>query len=162
MVLEVWYPGLVKTISAAVKEKVTNLVPIEADAVQAMPIIIPKNSCAQVWTFSLISSKKRHHKRRIIQPLFVEIVASCLQEEGVWRTATDWNDYAWHIRDVIEESEYFNLIYIKGRIVIYWMNKPERGGFVTLGRRVMTRFEQRGIEVEAFMILLLKRIKPSI
>ncbi|QPK94724.1 tRNA (guanosine(46)-N7)-methyltransferase TrmB [Actinomyces sp. zg-332] len=144
---EVWYPGLVKTISSAVKEDVKNLKLIEVDAVQALPIIVPNNSCAEVWTFFPDPwRKKRHHKRRIVQPLFSEIVANVLMENGVWRLATDWNDYAWHIRDVLESSDRFVNLH-KGENPDLLDEEPTRGGFAPRwSERVMTRFEQRGID----------------
>ena len=41
--------------------------------------------------------KKRHHKRRIVQPPFVELVARKLKPGGVLRMATDWQPYAEHM-----------------------------------------------------------------
>lgn len=144
---EVWYPGLVKTISLAVKENVKNLKLIEVDAVQAMPILIPDGSCAQIWTFFPDPwRKKRHHKRRIVQPVFADIVASALMEDGIWRLATDWNDYAWHMRDVLESCDRFENLH-KGERPDPLDEQPERGGFAPRWEeRVMTRFEQRGID----------------
>lgn len=143
---EVWYPGLVKTISNAVKAGVKNLKLVEADAVQAMPIIVPNGSCEQVWTFFPDPwRKKRHHKRRIVNPIFADIVANALVEGGLWRIATDWNDYAWHIRDVIEACPRFENPY-KGQNPDPQDEQPERGGFAPRwDQRVTTRFEQRGV-----------------
>ena len=45
--------------------------------------------------------KKRHHKRRLIQPPFVELIASRLQPGGVFRLATDWEHYALQMLEVI-------------------------------------------------------------
>ena len=144
---EVWYPGLVKTISSAVKEKVNNIRLVEVDAVQAFPIIIEPNSLEQVWTFFPDPwRKKRHHKRRIVQPLFSNIVADALKDGGIWRLSTDWDDYAWHIRDVLESNDRFVNLY-KGKNPDPLDPCVDRGGFAPRWEeRIMTRFEQRGMD----------------
>ena len=45
--------------------------------------------------------KKRHHKRRLIQPPFVELIASRLAPGGVLRLATDWEEYALQMLEVL-------------------------------------------------------------
>lgn len=53
--------------------------------------------------------KKRHHKRRIVQPDFVRLVATKLQPEGRLHIATDWVDYAEHIQHVVDKEQSFAL-----------------------------------------------------
>ena len=48
--------------------------------------------------------KKRHHKRRLIQPAFVELLAQVIAPGGTLRLATDWEPYAQHMREVIDAS----------------------------------------------------------
>ena len=52
--------------------------------------------------------KKRHHKRRLVTPEFARLAARVLEPGGVWRLATDWEDYAEQIRSVITESPDFD------------------------------------------------------
>ncbi len=52
--------------------------------------------------------KKRHHKRRIVQPEFVELVASRLASGGLFHLATDWEAYAEHMFDVLDASASFD------------------------------------------------------
>jgi tRNA (guanine-N7-)-methyltransferase len=51
--------------------------------------------------------KSRHHKRRLIQPEFADLVARALKPGGIWRIATDWSNYAVHVRDVLAGSPDF-------------------------------------------------------
>ncbi|HET9862846.1 MAG TPA: tRNA (guanosine(46)-N7)-methyltransferase TrmB, partial [Steroidobacteraceae bacterium] len=76
--------------------------------------------------------KKRHHKRRLIQPPFVELLASRLAPDGVLRLATDWEDYAWQMLDVLRGAQSFANLSPTGD----WMPRPEE--------RAPTRFEKRG------------------
>ncbi|MEZ5562874.1 MAG: tRNA (guanosine(46)-N7)-methyltransferase TrmB [Gammaproteobacteria bacterium] len=72
--------------------------------------------------------KKRHHKRRLVQPPFVELLARRLAADGYFHVATDWPPYAEHIAAVLEASNRF------GTGI-----DPASGG-----RRPLTRFEARG------------------
>ena len=71
-------------------------------------------------------------------------IANLLADGGVWRLATDWDDYAWQMRDVIEACEYFENLYL-GERPDPEDPQPERGGFAPrFEDRVLTRFEERG------------------
>jgi tRNA (guanine-N7-)-methyltransferase len=76
--------------------------------------------------------KTRHHKRRLIQPPFVELLASRLRAGGVFRLATDWEEYALQMLDVLRGSASFTNLSPTGD----WMPRPEE--------RAPTRFEKRG------------------
>ncbi|MDO5747084.1 MAG: tRNA (guanosine(46)-N7)-methyltransferase TrmB [Actinomycetaceae bacterium] len=145
---EVYRPGLAKTIrKAEALGGLPNLKLIEADAQQALRLLLPEASVDEVWTFFPDPWRKtRHHKRRLIQEDFARDVAYVLRPGGLWRIATDWDDYAWSIRDVIESSAYFENPYTG---VNPDPRDPEgdRGGFAPRwDNRVMTKFEHRGIE----------------
>ncbi|OKL49327.1 tRNA (guanosine(46)-N7)-methyltransferase TrmB [Boudabousia marimammalium] len=145
--LEVWRPGIAKTISKAVEENVTNLRLIEADAVQVFDYLIGEGSLAEVWTFFPDPWRKsRHHKRRLVQPKFAQTVASRLVEGGVWRLATDWDDYAWHMRDVVNSMTLCANPH-EGERPDPLDPEGDLGGFAPrFSGRVMTRFEQRGLD----------------
>lgn len=144
---EVYRPGVAKTIQKAVKAGVTNLRLIEVDAQQAFPILIPDASLDEVWTFFPDPWRKaRHHKRRLVQGPFALEVARALKPGGKWRLATDWADYAFAMRDVIEACPRFQNPYAG-------MNPdPEdpdgsRGGFAPRwDGRLVTNFERKGAE----------------
>jgi len=77
--------------------------------------------------------KKRHHKRRLIQPPFVELIASRLRQGGVLRLATDWEEYALQMLEVLSAAKtLFTNLSPTGD----WMPRPEE--------RAPTRFEKRG------------------
>lgn len=76
--------------------------------------------------------KKRHHKRRIVQPEFAALVASRLKPGGVWRLATDWENYAEHMREVLDAVQGLENTAADGD----WAPRPES--------RPLTRFERRG------------------
>jgi len=75
--------------------------------------------------------KKRHHKRRLIQPAFVELLARVLKPGGTLRLATDWEPYALHMREVIDASVSFT-------------NESDTGFTARNEERTLTRFERRG------------------
>jgi len=76
--------------------------------------------------------KKRHHKRRIVQPAFVALVASRLRPGGVLRMATDWEPYAAHMLEVASGCATLR-------------NESPDGTFVPRpDSRPVTRFERRG------------------
>ena len=51
--------------------------------------------------------KSRHHKRRLIQPAFADLASPALKPGGMFRVATDWSNYAVHVRDVLADSPDF-------------------------------------------------------
>lgn len=144
---EVYRPGVAQTVSKAVKARVGNLRIIEADAAQALPILFPEACLDEVWTFFPDPWRKtKHHKRRLVQASFAQAVARVLRPGGVWRLATDWSDYAFQMRDVIEDSPYFENPYA-GVNPHEDDPDPGRGGFATRWEgRVMTKFERRALD----------------
>ena len=77
--------------------------------------------------------KRRHHKRRLIQPAFVSLAATKLKPAGVLHLATDWEDYAKQMMKVLSaESQLENLA---GKT-----QYAERSSF----RPIVTKFEDRG------------------
>ena len=132
-------------MSRAASADVDNLRVIEADAQQAIPIVLDPESVAEVWTFFPDPWRKaRHRKRRLVSEAFASEVARILPEGGIWRLATDWDDYAWQMRDVIEAAPEFANPY-EGERPDPEDPEPERGGFAPrFEGRVLTHFEERG------------------
>ena len=75
--------------------------------------------------------KKRHHKRRIVQPPFVDLVARKLKPGGRFRLATDWQDYAEQMLEVVGACSALRNEFGAG-----YAPRPES--------RPLTRFENRG------------------
>lgn len=145
LAFEVWQEGLGKTVARAVEAGVGNVRLVEADVAQCLPFILPEACATEVWTFFPDPWRKaRHHKRRLVQPAFAREVARVLMDQGVWRLATDWEDYAWQMRDVVEGCPDFTNLH-KGERPHPDDPQGERGGFAPrFGQRVLTRFEDRG------------------
>ena len=147
LALEVWVPGIAKLISKAVDAGVDNIRVLEADVAQALPIMLGDACLDEVWTFFPDPWRKaRHRKRRLVSGEFALQVARVLRDGGVWRLATDWDDYAWQMRDVIEGCPLFENPYV-GQRPDPEDPEPKRGGFAPRYEgRVVTHFETRGID----------------
>ncbi len=146
LAFEVWRPGVAKAISRAVAAGVENLRIVEADAAQALPILLRAGSAREVWTFFPDPwRKKRHHKRRLVDTEFARAVADSLEEDGCWRLATDWDDYAWQMRDAVESVPTFVNPHAGSRPDPK-DPQPSRGGFAPrFPGRILTRFEEKGL-----------------
>lgn len=147
LALEVWVPGIAKLVSKAVEAGVANIRVLEADVAQALPIMLGDACLDEVWTFFPDPWRKaRHRKRRLVSDAFALQVARALRDGGVWRLATDWDDYAWQMRDVIEGCPLFENPHV-GQRPDPKDPEPERGGFAPRYEgRVVTHFETRGID----------------
>ena len=147
LALEVWVPGIAKLVSKAVEASVDNIRVLEADVAQALPIMLGDACLDEVWTFFPDPWRKaRHRKRRLVSDAFALQVARVLRDGGVWRLATDWDDYAWQMRDVIEACPLFENPHV-GQRPDPEDPEPQRGGFAPRYEgRVVTHFETRGID----------------
>lgn len=145
LAFEVYRQGIGKTIARAVAAGVTNLRLVEADAAQALPIMLADGVATEVWVFFPDPWRKaRHHKRRLVSPTFALEVARLLKDEGIWRMATDWQNYAWQMRDVLEGCDQFLNPYL-GERPDPEEPEPTRGGYAPrFEGRVKTHFENRG------------------
>jgi tRNA (guanine-N7-)-methyltransferase len=93
--VEVYPPGLGQLMLRAESLGLTNLRLLRGDAVDLLGEHVPRESLAGVRVFFPDPwPKKRHHKRRLIQPGFVALLASRLAVGGTLHMATDWADYA--------------------------------------------------------------------
>jgi len=145
LAFEVWQPGIAKLVSRAVSAGVGNLRVIEADAAQALPIVLGEASVDEVWTFFPDPWRKaRHRKRRLVNDAFAQEVTRVLVDGGTWRLATDWDDYAWQMRNVVEACPELANPHA-GERPDPQDPEPLRGGFAPRWEgRVTTHFETRG------------------
>ena len=130
--IEVHRPGVGHLLLAAETAQLRNLRAICHDAVEVLQNLPPASiSFAHIF-FPDPWPKKRHHKRRLIQPAFVELIARVMMPGGRLRLATDWEHYAMHMREVLDASSSFK-------------NCAGQKGFVERPQmRPLTRFERRG------------------
>ncbi|MCG7567744.1 tRNA (guanosine(46)-N7)-methyltransferase TrmB [Pseudoalteromonas sp. CnMc7-15] len=131
--IEVHRPGVGACLMDADAEGVTNLRVFEHDAVEVLADCISDESLAKVQLFFPDPwHKKRHHKRRIVQPEFVENLRSKLKIGGVFHMATDWQNYAGHMLEVMQGNSHFS-------------NQSSTNDYVPRPDfRPLTKFEQRG------------------
>jgi len=131
--IEVHRPGVGHLLLGAEAATLRNLRVICHDAVEVLQHQLAPASIALVHIFFPDPwPKKRHHKRRLIQPPFVALLARTIAPGGRLRLATDWEPYAHHMREVIDASPAFT-------------NVAADDGFVARSaERALTRFERRG------------------
>ena len=130
--VEVHEPGIGRLLHRMVELGLTNLRVIRGDAVPVLRTCLPERSLHLVCLFFPDPwPKKRHHKRRLVDPAFVRLVASRLVPGGRFLLATDWPPYAEHMLEVLEAEPGLANLAGPGRFA---PRAPERG---------ITRFERR-------------------
>ena len=130
--IEVHRPGVGHLMLRAEALGLANLRVASRDAVEILGARVPDASLdAVLLYFPDPWPKKRHHKRRIVQPGFVELVARKLKTGGRFRLATDWQPYAEQMLEVLSASAAFE-------------NECGTGYSARPASRPLTRFESRG------------------
>ncbi|WP_408007017.1 tRNA (guanosine(46)-N7)-methyltransferase TrmB [Saccharopolyspora karakumensis] len=103
LAVEVYKPGLAQLMLRAEKLEVSNLRLLRGDAIVLLREHVEPGSLDEVRIyFPDPWPKKRHHKRRLVQPESVELITSRLRPGGVLHLATDWENYAEQMREVCE------------------------------------------------------------
>jgi tRNA (guanine-N7-)-methyltransferase len=132
--IEVHQPGMGHCLLGADARDLRNLRLIAHDAVQVLKQQFRDRSLVRVnLYFPDPWPKKRHHKRRLVQQDFLELVAARLAEGGSLYIATDWQDYAEHIDQVVADNSSFRM----------HERRLHRGGNPL--DRPTTKFERRGL-----------------
>lgn len=132
--IETHQPGIGTLLHHMRAEALTNIRVYYADAVEVLNQCIPNHSLDIIQIFFPDPwRKRRHHKRRLIQPEFVSLVANKLKSGGELHLATDWEDYALHMMKVLSSSTDFKNACGEGQYALRSSQRP-----------VMTKFEQRG------------------
>lgn len=132
LAFEVYQPALAKLVRILAEDGAENVRVVEADAVDGLRHLIRPDTVDELWMFFPDPwPKTRHHKRRIVSAEFAGLVASRLRAGGRWRLATDWEDYATQMRDVLNTDARFQSAYPVS--APRWAERP------------VTRFEQRGL-----------------
>ena len=101
LAVEVFEPGIAALLMRATE--LTNLVVLRGDAVTLLSAKVPEASLAGIRIFFPDPwPKRRHHKRRLVQPAFAALAATRLRPGGTLHMATDWADYAEQMRAVAD------------------------------------------------------------
>lgn len=107
LALEVYDPGVAHTLLLAGKRGLRNLRIAQVNAPELMKAVA-SGAVSEVWTFFPDPwPKMKHHKRRIVQPELAADVRRALADGGVWRIATDIEDYALHVHEVMDGRDDF-------------------------------------------------------
>lgn len=103
--VEIHEPGIGHLLLLLEQTGARNVRVIARDAADVVPQLFADSSFDAVdLLFPDPWPKKRHHKRRLVQPSFVAEIARVLKRGGFLHVATDWADYARHTREVLAES----------------------------------------------------------
>jgi tRNA (guanine-N7-)-methyltransferase len=125
--VEVHGPGVGSLLNQIEALKLSNVKIIRHDAVEVLQKMIPDGTLKAIHLFFPDPwPKKRHHKRRLVQPEFAALGARKLAPGGLLHAATDWPDYADHMDQVFQREP---------------LLQPAESGFI---QRPPTKFETRG------------------
>jgi len=100
--VEVFNAGVGALLNRIESEQISNIRILQHDVVEALQSMIAPESLDGVHIyFPDPWPKKRHHKRRLIQPAFVELLTSRLKSGAYVHLATDWEHYALQMLEVL-------------------------------------------------------------
>jgi len=131
--VEVHTPGVGSLLKRIAELHLENVRVIQHDAVDVLRHMISPAALDGVHIFFPDPwPKKRHHKRRLIQPPFLALLASRMKREATVHACTDWEDYARQMLDVfLSEPSLTNTA----------------SDFASAGSRPETKFETRGLRL---------------
>jgi tRNA (guanine-N7-)-methyltransferase len=102
LAIEVHTPGVGSLLRQVAERGIGNVRVVQHDAVEVLRDMVAPGSLAAIHIFFPDPwPKKRHHKRRLLQPAFVALAASRLSAGGLLHVATDWQEYAEHALGVL-------------------------------------------------------------
>jgi tRNA (guanine-N7-)-methyltransferase len=134
LAIEVHAPGVGSLLRQVEEQALTNVRVVAYDAVEVLREMIPAGSLSGIHVFFPDPwPKKRHHKRRLVQPDFAALAASRLAAGGQLHVATDWQEYAEHVLAVLSATP--GLANTAEAFVPRPATRPE------------TKFERRGLKL---------------
>jgi len=132
--IEVHAPGVGALLQRIAALRLSNVRIIQHDAVDVLETMIPPACLDGVHVFFPDPwPKKRHHKRRLIQPPLVALLASRMKHGAYVHVATDWEDYAQQIMEVLSAAP------LLANTTDGYAPRP--------GHRPLTKFENRGLKL---------------
>ena len=144
LAVEVYTPGIADLLLKMGQAGVENVRVAQANAPELLDNMLDENSVDELWVFFPDPwHKSRHHKRRLVSPAFADKVARVLKPGGLWRLATDWEEYAHVMRDVMEaHPDFENLHAGEGATE----DDPVGGWAPRWEGRILTSFERKARE----------------
>ena len=132
--IEVHTPGVGSLLKQIEELGLTNIRIIQHDAVEVLKHMLAPDTLDGVHIFFPDPwPKKRHHKRRLIQPAFTALIREHLKPGGYLHAATDWEEYATHILATLSAEP------LLANTATDYAPRPEY--------RPLTKFEARGIRL---------------
>lgn len=132
--IEVHSPGVGNLLKLIQESDIRNLKIIQHDAVEVLNVMIKNDSLDGIHIFFPDPwPKKRHHKRRLIQSNLLKLIAQKIKKSGYLHIATDWEDYALWIIDLLDKEEL--------------LQKISDDSFKKPDYRPLTKYENRGIKL---------------
>ena len=132
--IEVHSPGVGNLLKLIEEDDISNLKIIQHDAVEVLNLMIRNDSLDGIHIFFPDPwPKKRHHKRRLIQSNLLKLIAQKIKKTGYLHIATDWEDYAVWIIDLLDKEEL--------------LQKTSDDFFKKPDYRPLTKYENRGIKL---------------
>ena len=130
--IDVHPPGIGNILRETKTKQLENLRVMQGDAMEILETCFANSDLDRIQIFFPDPwHKKRHHKRRMIQPPFVGALASKMCQGGILHLATDWENYAEQMLEVMSASPGF-------------INLAGEGNYSGSVERVETKFERRG------------------
>lgn len=132
---EVFEPAVASTLSKMGRAGLTNLRVVVADGAQGLATLFEPGQVSELWTFFADPwHKARHHKRRLVNPELAATVARQLAPGSLWHLATDSDEYAAWMREVLDPAP--------GLVNVH----ADTGGWAPrLEERPLTKYESRGL-----------------
>ncbi|MEY4649652.1 MAG: tRNA ((7)-)-methyltransferase [Pseudomonadota bacterium] len=132
--IEVHSPGVGNLLKLIQEGDIRNLKIIQHDAVEVLNVMIKNDSLDGIHIFFPDPwPKKRHHKRRLIQSNLLKLIAQKIKKSGYLHIATDWEDYALWIIDLLDKEDL--------------LEKTSDDFFKKPDYRPLTKYENRGIKL---------------
>ena len=165
---EVYIPGLAQTLDrlhrAGLPQNV-RLLPL--DAPRALPALLPPASIHELWIyFPDPWHKSKHHKRRIVNPPLLNAVLPLMAPGAVLRLATDWAQYAHHMREVLDADPRLTSLFPEGPRPEGTPTDPVPEDIAPYGwaprfdGRVLTSFENKAHRAGRLIWDLAYRVEP--
>ncbi|OGA52156.1 MAG: tRNA (guanosine(46)-N7)-methyltransferase TrmB [Betaproteobacteria bacterium RIFCSPLOWO2_12_FULL_62_58] len=146
--IEVHTPGVGSLLKKIYERGLTNVRIVQHDAVEVLTHMIPLRAFDGVHIFFPDPwPKKRHHKRRLIQPAFVALLVERMKTGAYLHVATDWQDYAEQVLAVLSGEPRLR------NTAAGYVQRPDS--------RPPTKFEQRGLKLGHEVWDIVFRRRPS-
>jgi tRNA (guanine-N7-)-methyltransferase len=169
LAFEVYLPGIAQSLDRIERAgSPRNVRLVQLDALHSLPVLLPPGSLEEVWIFFPDPwHKARHHKRRLLNPPLLDALLPLMAPGGVLRVATDWAEYACHMRAVLDADGRLEALDPRGPRPEgvpsdpVPEDMPARGWSPRFEGRVLTSFERKAHDAGRLIWDLAYRVAPA-